>query len=515
MTSRLQPLHLSDFTGGLVTKQPPTEIEINQSPDCDNINLLKKGFKKRQGDLVFNSTAMNSGANIQGLAYYRPISGTKYLVAIAGNKIFKSDALDGTMDDITGGLSITAGANNIWTTAALNDLVIFVGGAPDAPIKWSGAGNAAVVADTPPNGNFCFQMRDRIHIGNTSANPNQMAHCVLADPDDWSGTGSGTTDVVTNDGDVLIGGMPLNNEIAILFKRFSMHYYLVGGISNLGSIPVKPMNVGMGACGKHAIVKAEGLIYFITPDARMKATDGHSIINFPDSVDDLWDDVNKSRLDQIFGVYYPTLRQIHWYVSKGSTQTTNDYAIIWDIQHKAWLRHTTGYDVNVAVLADGYRLFGGQYDGKLYEKDSSDRYEDDSETDPGIITGYWNTKWFNFGDNTGIKHPRQMDITPKAQTTQNLVKWSYGFNFNKDLKMGQFETNVDETGGLWDVDTWNGSFVWGGKQAVNVQKKIFMRGRGNNFQIKLFNDVYDQQFQIDSLDILLDPIPAVKELSNV
>ena len=119
MTTGYTTVHIGDFSGGLVTNNPSSELNLNQSPDLDNVLLLNNGFKKRFGDSTFNSTAMNSGADVQGLAYYKETAGSlEYLVAIAGDKIFKSDSLDGTMDEISkdsAATAPTAGQNNIWT----------------------------------------------------------------------------------------------------------------------------------------------------------------------------------------------------------------------------------------------------------------------------------------------------------------------------------------------------------------------------------------------------------------
>lgn len=506
MTSRLDVMHLSDFTGGLVTKHPASELELNQSPDLDNINLLAKGIKKRQGDSTFNSSAMDSGADVQGLGYYRPVSGTKYLVSITGTKIYKSDDLDGTMDDITAALTITANQNNIWTHSILKDLSIWVGGAPDAPIKWSGSGNAAALGGTPNSGNFGFTTRDRMFIGNTAANPSTLYWSVLADPEDWSGTGSGNTTVVTNDGDVLIGATPLNNDIVLLFKRYSIHYLVV----SQSPFPVKPFITGTGLAGKHAAVNINGVVYFVTNEPRLKATDGYRIIDLPDAIDDVWDDINKARLEYIQLVYYPTREQLFCYVSKGSSQTTNNYAIIWDLRNNCFLRQTTNSDVNVATVADGYRLFGGHYDGILYEKDTTDQYYDDSETDPGTINAYWYSKWITLKNNIITKHPRYFNVSAKAITATNILKYAYGFDYAKDIKSGQF--SIQTVGGQWGVDLWGSTFIWGGE--LNVQKRIFTFGRGNSFQLKLYNDVYDQDFQIDAIDIALKS-QGVKEISAV
>ena len=137
-----------DFSGGLNTKSPPMVLKDNEASDLQNINLLPTGgFERRNGNSSFNSLAMDSGSAIHGLGYYKLSSSAYYMMAIAGTKVFKSDNLDGAMDDITGTVTVTTGKDNIWTNAQMNNLSIFVGGAPDAPIKWNGSGNMSVLGE--------------------------------------------------------------------------------------------------------------------------------------------------------------------------------------------------------------------------------------------------------------------------------------------------------------------------------------------------------------------------------
>ncbi len=103
-------VRLYDFTGGLNTKSPPTTLKFNEASDLQNINILPTGgFEQRNGNSTFNSSAMDSASAVHGLGYYRTSLSTDYMMAVAGTKIFKADNLDGTMDDITGAVTITAG----------------------------------------------------------------------------------------------------------------------------------------------------------------------------------------------------------------------------------------------------------------------------------------------------------------------------------------------------------------------------------------------------------------------
>jgi hypothetical protein len=490
---------MNDFKGGLVTNQPSCELELNQSPDLDNIVLMNNGFRKRNGDVAFNATTMGSGKAVLGLGYWKSVAGVEYLMSICDTKIFKSDSMDGTMDDISAALTITYNANNIWTFSVLKDLAIFVGGAPNPPIKWSGTGDAALLGGTPPNGDFGFVTHDRLFIG--IASTAVLYWCILSNPDDWSGTGSGNTTIVTSDGDILVCGVPINNDVTLLLKQYSIHTLN----TNSAPFPVKPLVQGLGCCGKLAAINVGGLVYFISKEPRMYVTDGYSFTKINDKIDDIWDGLKKDRLKYIQGVYFPVLNQIHWYCSYG-TSTSNNYCIIWDISNKCWIRYTTSAKVNVAYIAQGYRLFGGSYDGKIYEKEYATTYSDSSETSPGIITGYWKTPYINLKNNLSVKQARYTNISYKTQTT-GVIKYSYGYDFGLQNTGSLSQL---QTGGKWGIDTWNGSFIWGGQE--DKQANFFMFGRGNNLQLKIYNDNEDETYAVNSATIAMKE-QGVKEFA--
>lgn len=510
MTTRLIELPQGGqfrFNGGLASAKPNTNLDTNQALDLSNVYITPAaGIAKRQGNTVFNSTAMNSGADVIGLGYYKLQAGTEYLMAIAGNKIFKSDNLDGTMDDITGGLTITAGQNNIWTHSVMNDLSIFVGGAPDAPIKWTATGNAALLGGTPPQGQFGFQINNRFFIGAPDSDRSTIYWSALADPEDWSGTGSGSSDVYTGDGDTLVGYAILNTDIVLLFKQNSIHQMVV----REAPFPVFSLAENIGAISKNGIVVAKGMVYFITPKGRMAVTDGTKFmteVSLPrlNDVDDLWKSVNSSRLQFIQGIYYEgdDFEHIIWLVSTG-TNTENDLAIVWDIRNACWLKHTTGYKANVMMVTQGRALYGGFYDGKVYRLDSPEAYTDASETSPGPIDGYWESGWLTAGSLQESIRPFRLNLTLLSQNVGDLTL-GYGFDFSSNTRT---ETISMEPGG----SEW-GDFIWGvgewGGQA-DIMRNIFLRGRGNAFQVSFRNQVSDQDFLIHGWSV--SGVPAGQKI---
>jgi len=493
MSYRGVEISFFDFSGGMASYKPSTLLNTNQAILLYNgIITPGKGWMKRQGNTAFNSSAMTGAGGVTGLGYFKPSTGADHLLAISGSKIYESNALDGTFNDITGAVTITSSANNIWTYTPFNDLGIFVGGAPNPPIKYNGTGNAAALGGSPISGNFGFSVNGRMFIGNSTTNPSRIAWSILANPEDWSGVGSGSSDVQKNDGDELVGAGILSNDIVLLFKQSSIHQM----ITRTSPFPVFPLFKGTGAVGKNAIVVADGVCYYITPKARMEATDGSSVIQFPDDIDDIWSGLNMSRLKYIQGIRYTGKGFDHliWLCSNGSS-STNNLAIVWDLANKCWLQHTTGFGGNITAIHQNGTFYMGAYDGKVYTMDVANTYTDASETSPGAISCLWRTGWNTQSSLQISTHPFKLNIAMLTQASGS-VTLGYGFDFNTDM-ITTF-LNMQSVGAVWDSSAWDSS-TWGTQ--TDVVRDTFLVGRGNAFQCTFSNSTASQGMTIHGFTI--------------
>lgn len=491
-------IQLNDFSGGLNTFDPEYISPLNQSPDLDNLIILDKGFKKRNGDSAWNSSAMvSSSTAIQGMGYFRLNNGTQFLNAIAGTKFFTDSGLSGTMTDATGAITITAGQNNIWTPIVYNNLQIWFGGPStgyDAPFKYSGSGNIAALGGSPPSAATAFVANNRVFAISTTASPSLIQWSVLTNPEDWTGAGSGSTTVVSSDGEALQCGIVVGPDTAILFKNSSTHLMVL----TRAPFPVYQLQKGIGIAGQNAWAFANGVIYIMTPGLRMKSTvDGINFTTYPNDINDIFDSINTNRIANIQGVYYQPLEWIMWLVSTGSS-TTNNYLIIWDIQRRCFLRATSGFKANVATLVQNRRLFMGHYDGKLYEKLKATIFSDASETSPGAINGYWRVPYTGLTTDIDVTvHPIYIDVVALTETASTL-NVNYGFDFTSPSSGSQF--SLIAIGSLWDVALWDVG-VWGGQNSTVLTQ--FVLGRGNLFSYRMSNNTASQGFTVQGTTVRL------------
>jgi len=499
-------IELNDFSGGLNTYDPEYLMPLNQSPDLDNVLILNKGFKKRNGDSAFNSSAMvSSSTPVVGGGYVKFNSGTEFINAVAGTKFFTSSSLTGTMADATGAVTITSGATNYWTPVIYNNLQIWFGGAPNAPFKYSGSGNAAALGGSPPSAYTAFAANNRIFAISTSANPSRIYWPVLSDPEDWTSSGSGNADVNKSDGEALQCGIVMGADTAILFKNSSTHMMIL----TRQPFPIYQLQKGIGIAGRYAYAFANGTIYFVTPSKRMRSTtDGLNFETYPDDINNVWDSINTPYLANTVGFYNQPLGQIEFMVSTGSS-TTNNYNIVWDINRKCFLRHSKGFKANVAFSVQNSLFYAGHYDGKIYKKYSIGVFNDASETSPGIIDAYWRMPFKNLGTLDLTVHPMYFTVSALNEAT-TTVELSYGFDYTSAQRTANM--SIVAVGGVWDSSLWDVD-VWGGQNAV--QPRMYVQGRGNLFSLKIRNANASQGYTIQGVSIRLKTDKARKQLTAV
>lgn len=488
-----QSLQFLDFSGGLASNLSIVSLGLNQALEVDNVIVLPygRGITNLRGNVVFNSSAMASGAAVTGLFYYQQVDQDYWLIATAGTKIYKSDTLDGTMDDITGAVTVTSDANNIWNIIVFDDTVVAFGGAPNAPWKWTGSGNASALGGSPPTADFCFTYNNRVFAGRS--NNSTIYWTIVGNCEDWTGDGSGSAVVGSlDDNQLLIGATPLTTDQALLFKQNSVYQMSTRNLVN-DAFPIFPLHQGVGACGKNAIVNVNGEVYFITSQGRMMSTNGARLQEYPSTIDDVWDDLNFDRLKYIQGTYYHSSDHewLIWAVSDGSN-TQNNKAIIWDLKNQCWLvcSQTLGCNI-LAKTIDGV-LYTGHYDGKIYRQDVASTYTVASESNAAIAWN-WRTGWFA---KTLLKTIRPSQIIVSLETTTTgTLDIDVGFDFDEDL----YTKTISLAGGSaqWDVAQWDVD-EWG--EAGHAFRPKRLTGRGNTVQFNLSgNDTV--KYLIDGFEI--------------
>lgn len=207
-----------DFSGGLNDSFSPFRVADNEATSLQNVVFTNSGsFKTRDGfTRTMTGNTLGGGVATNGLFFYQPTSGTKFLVGVfSDDKIRKMDYATGGGpdggfnanpgstggDDITGSLSFSVDADDIASFTVGQDLLIIEDGLnTTAPYKYNGSGNAAALGGSPPNCTMvAFHKRMAWCAGNDS-NPSTLFFSDLDDVENWTTGLSGNLSIETNDG---------------------------------------------------------------------------------------------------------------------------------------------------------------------------------------------------------------------------------------------------------------------------------------------------------------------------
>lgn len=502
MTRRVIEKEINDFSGGLHSTAAITELDFKEAHDVSNIVIGPKGdyLRSKYGNTAFNSVAMNSGANVQGLAYYKIVTGTEFLVAVCGAKVYKSE-MDGTMDDVSTP-TITAGANNIWTLLTFNNVLIGFGGistAPDAPFQYTGSGNAAALSGTPPSAYGAVQANNRVFAFRTEAAPSLVQWCVLGNPQDWTGTGSGSQNISTSDNDSNTAMAVIDNNVALVFKQNSVHKLMISTLVS-AAFPVFTLFRNIGCAGKHAAVVADGLCYFITPQGKMKITDGEKIVDdtsLPQLayIDNIWSAMNPARFEFIQGrrVTGQDYDHILWLMTSTAAGTTHDTALRWDLKNKCWLRDRTGYKANAITTTQSGTIYTGNYAGLVHKQDVASVTTEASEALVNVDS-YWISGWFKFGSFDIFKSVVDAFLSFVTQISGDIL-FSWGYDFNSLFRTESI--SQIGAGGIYGVSTYGGDVYGGPSDKI---RHVYPIGNGRVFQYRIRN--INSKMKINSLTIL-------------
>lgn len=460
-----KPVPVSNFSGGYCGNLPADALQLNQAQDLDNVVLKPGGLglRSRLGNSKHNPSALNSGANIQGIGYLLQANGNNWLAAVAGAKFYTAASFGTSFTDSTGSITITAGATNKWDFVTFNDALLGFGGsasAPDAPFTWSGSGNATALGGTSPSAYGAFSTNNRVFAFRTSASPSTIYWSIIGSATDWAGSGSGSAVIGSlSDNQKITAAIVISTNYLLVFKENSTYQMVISS----SPFPSYTLFDNIGCVGKRAAVNVDGTVYFITADKRMQSTTGETLQEYPNSADNLWNAVDSSTLEYTEGFRQKGVDYdwLIWIVTISGTKR----AIIWDLRNKCWLRASTGYKMNTVTRLDNGQVYMGGTDGFLYKPDQAGVYADASESSPGTIASYWRMGWLNPGGAEQITQVGKITATYLTKASGS-ISVDYGFDFLPDTKtftLSQTATSSE----------------------LITSRSSVLTGRGNFFQAKV------------------------------
>lgn len=215
----VRPLRVPDWSLGINTAKPSTEIEDNEVQDLLNLEFDDNGnLSARRGAAQLLS---NTFANrITSLHYFTTESGEVGVLFTTGTTLQIVETNGTGLTNLTG--SLTLPNDTFWQWVTFQGIAIGCNKATsgDNPVKVNAAGAASALGGSPPKARYIEVWNNRVWVA-SAAEPNQVRACALGNPEDWTSTGAAgaiSIDIDPDDGDQIMG-LFATKEALYVFKR--------------------------------------------------------------------------------------------------------------------------------------------------------------------------------------------------------------------------------------------------------------------------------------------------------
>lgn len=491
------------FTGGLNSAGGSLNLSNRESSKIQNIDFDRFGsVLKRNGYLAANTSALNSSARITCLHDFEQSDATRYLVTVAGSKVFywSSTSITGAPTDITGAITVTA--DNLLSHATFRDTALFTNGV-NPVFKWTGTGNCSAL--TVPTGltaaKYVAIFQNYTILANvtvTGVNYRSRVHYSNINRiDAW--TDSDFTDVSRDDGQTITGLKVLGDKLVIFKDRTIWIAQFTGD----ADIPFQftQTNSPVGCVAPFSIQEVLNGLVFLSWDG-IYFFDGFNAYKISDQLNQTFsNDLNPSKFAQAVSMYQHSKNR-YWLAIAGASSPTNNKVITWTKAQTTV--DTNAFSVYSGINASSMEIvfpdgitetpYFGDYAGFNYKADSgSDDYPLNVAT---AIDAYYYTNWISFDDICDQKGT--LSIYLYYLTTGATLTFVYAYDFDDgDTNSQSFSTSLG--GALWDTAIWDVDTWVGGSGAV-MRRDITGRGRVIRFGIK--NAVLGETFRIDGIGTL-------------
>lgn len=526
-----QYINKFEMTGGLNTVSSSIFLKPGEFRDVQNIDYFPiGGFSKRNGYLYLNTSPVGSSA-CTGLymGRYFLSGGTNLAYLVSGTKIYKmTSVLDGTWTDITSALTITAGNNNIWNFAMLNDIAV-LGNGTDSPIQLSSSGVASALTAGMPWTTFKFPVEYRgymFYFVPTVGGAVKYDRGYFSSINDPTTVGSNNyIDIGVGQGGDVQGAVDYKTYLYV-FKRHGIYQinYQPTRVNSAGTIfpfnefpnPVVP---GVGTQSHRSICKfttpathstpGQELVFFIDQFGSPRIFDGITTLSFSSKIGTSRDttipslsDMDNSRLPYCFSINYPSKNRIIFFLSNSDSKQNGVWVLDYSVGF-AISRYSYNDDFNVAALfekSDGtFKPYYGNYAGTVYQSDQG-------TSDNGVlIDGYAVSGDSYIG--SPINRSKWYFIEMRGATGSS----------SQDLSIDHYldasdASNASDTPTLADVQTlWGDSqpMTWGvsaWSKAGIVSRSSEINLVGKTIRTKFRNNVLDETFMLEGWALAGEPL---------
>lgn len=422
------------FNGGLNTTSGPFGLSDSESPDLQNIDFDRFGsILQRNGYTALNEEALSGDPTGDGLHWFEYTSGSSTVrkaIKVAGGALYKMDDLDGTWDDVTGGLTITAG-NHCDFQNFLNEVYITNGN--DAPFKYDGSSASAMTVPTGlTTAKFVKEFNNYLFLANVTVSgtthKSRIYWSNLKDTDTWGATNF--IEVAKDDGQEITGIFVLSDRL-VIFKTRSIYNLFFTGDADIPFILPSggKTNSTVGCIASFSIQPVDNGLVFLASDG-IYFFDGANSYKISDRLNYTFSQLNQTRLSQACSLTYHK-KSVYMLSLCSSGETENDTVIVWNFALNSFSLYKGIAASSMAVFwvsGTDERPYFSDYDGFTYRMDTGeDDYPLNSQT---AIDSYYYTNWKPYGDLIIKKAVPECIVYYDINT--GTLDFSYSYDFDED-----------------------------------------------------------------------------------
>lgn len=489
-------------SGGLNNAFSPIAIEVNEAADLQNVVISTGGsVLTRDG---FDNVNTSSTAIATGLKFFKPVSGSRFLVGVfADDKIKKMDydvggGPDGVYDDITGSLTFSVDQDDLSSFTIGEDMIIIEDGLNTTPpFIWTSTNlTALAMAGSPPNATMvAFHKLHAFAAGDTAA-PSKLSFSDLGNVQQWTGGLSGNVDVETNDGSVIRAIEPGFDSLYI-WKDSSI-WRLSG--DDKDNFVLQRMVEGIGCLSVNCVSLIGNDFIFFDGKGDVYIYDGGIKVRLISSkIEGTTDEANFSRFNKVSSVEF----EKDFYVSLSSAASTeNDTILVFDTFHLAWVKFD-GFDANAMTVGEDSNgkqvIFFQDYFG------FTQQFPSGTNDDGRGITAFYLTKQFRFPE---------IEINKTYQKTYVYAGQKGNYNLNVELRADFQSSGTTQSINLGQSTSAYGSAIYGtdvyGGENLIIGN-LEWGTEGSFFQLNFSNTKgnLDEPFDIKGYQHLVDGDDAI------
>lgn len=435
--AEVQAIDYGPFDGGVVYSRAVEDIELNELSSMENARLGMGGFvEKRRGFSKYQSLAALAGTpTITACGEFHEPGQAEIDFIVAGAAFYEYSSSAWT--DKTGGITITAGDDNVFEWARAHNKLILTNGV-DGVIKWTGAGDNIANITMPGSAvraSHCAYWDNRLWLGNTEDDDDRTWYSDNDDVDAWGANSS------YDYGAPVTGLEPFQNSLSVHTEDGIWTLTPTGNAEHpyskqqrVGSNPNLPVQGG-AVSGRAILSLPDNRQIYIGRNGVYQWTGGDEIEKISGALDiGYWPELNASRLQYSFAIFFALHNEAWFFLPYGSSQTKMNHVMIYNTEMEVWFGPYTGFTRSCAAIIDDLPHAGG-FGGLLYNHWTSDTYNDDGTA----ISSYFRT---------GAPPPEE------EHTTRN--RWLYARTYFDNT--GDYDVTVEQ----------ESSGVAGSSQTINV-----------------------------------------------